>query len=215
MKLNSKYFDSIRVNRKNDRKIKREVPVCNWKGCNKPGEYRAPQGRRNEGKYYNFCLDHVRAYNKNYNYFSGMSDEQISDYQESAITGHRPTWTLGVNKSTKSDDTDAAQPTQDNKDSGFAYDFQSEDAFELLKNKGAKSPKPEKKERRRPIRKLERKNLQTLNLDDTATADDIKTKFKDLVKKHHPDLNGGDRGSEDRLREIIQAYNYLKQVGLC
>jgi curved DNA-binding protein CbpA len=53
-----------------------------------------------------------------------------------------------------------------------------------------------------------------LELKETATKDDIKAQFKALVKRHHPDANGGDRGSEEKLREILQAYNYLKQVGL-
>lgn len=214
MKLTSKYFDSIRVKKSEDRTVKQEIPQCNWKGCTKPGEHRAPKGRNREGEYYNFCLEHVRAYNKNYNYFSGMSDEQVSDYQESALTGHRPTWKLGVNKAGTPDTEDTATTNNKSKNA-YDYDFESEDAFDLFNDTKAQKTSQSETKRRRPVRKLERKNLRTLNLDDNATAEDIKTKFKDLVKKHHPDLNGGDRSSEDRLREIIQAYNYLKQVGLC
>jgi DnaJ-class molecular chaperone len=62
---------------------------------------------------------------------------------------------------------------------------------------------------------MARKSLRALNLHDHATKTEIKTRFKALVKRHHPDANGGDRSSEERLREIIQAYNYLKQAGLC
>jgi hypothetical protein len=65
----------------------------------------------------------------------------------------------------------------------------------------------------RVIRNAERKALDTLGLELEATAAEIKLRFKTLVKRHHPDANGGDRSSEDRLREIIQAYNYLKSVG--
>ena len=54
-----------------------------------------------------------------------------------------------------------------------------------------------------------------LGLEVGAEAVDIKARFKDLVKRHHPDANGGDRVYEDKLREIIQAYNYLKSVKLC
>ncbi|MEM7619360.1 MAG: DnaJ domain-containing protein [Pseudomonadota bacterium] len=210
MKLNSKYFDGIRVNKKNDRKLKKEEgPKCNWKGCNKPGTHRAPKGRGNEGEYFTFCMDHVREYNKNYNYFSGMSDNQISDFQESALTGHRPTWALGVNKDNQQNLKEAKS------DPAFTHDLKSEDAFNLFKDGKKKEEKPKPEKKRRPIRNLERKSLKTLHLDDTANAEEIKLQFKDLVKRHHPDLNGGDRDSEDRLREIIQAYNYLKQVGLC
>jgi DnaJ-class molecular chaperone len=62
------------------------------------------------------------------------------------------------------------------------------------------------------LRNAERKALDTLGLERTATAHEVKMRFKTLVKRHHPDTNGGDRSTEDRLREIIQAYNYLKSV---
>jgi len=65
----------------------------------------------------------------------------------------------------------------------------------------------------RPIRNAERKALDTLGLDIGATSQQVKTRFKELVKRHHPDANGGDRSTEDRLVEIIQSYNYLKSVG--
>jgi DnaJ-class molecular chaperone len=65
----------------------------------------------------------------------------------------------------------------------------------------------------RQIRNAERKALDTLGLDVEATPQQVKTRFKDLVKRHHPDANGGDRSTEDRLVEVIKAYNYLKSVG--
>jgi DnaJ-domain-containing protein 1 len=66
---------------------------------------------------------------------------------------------------------------------------------------------------RRAVRNAERKALHTLGLEIDATRPDIKARFKELVKRHHPDANGGDRGSEDKLREIIEAYHYLKSAG--
>jgi hypothetical protein len=65
----------------------------------------------------------------------------------------------------------------------------------------------------RPTRNAQRKALDALGLEADASAQEVKTRFKALVKRHHPDANGGDRSSEDRLREIIQAYNYLKSIG--
>ena len=67
----------------------------------------------------------------------------------------------------------------------------------------------------RKILNAQRRALDTLGLEADAKRADIKAKFKVLVKRHHPDANGGDRTSEDRLREIIQAYNYLKSAGFC
>src|SRR4029450_381301 len=67
----------------------------------------------------------------------------------------------------------------------------------------------------RKAKPLEAKALETLGLDTKATGKDIKARYKELVKRHHPDANGGDRGSEDRFRDVLQAYRVLKQAGLC
>ncbi|TIV43611.1 MAG: J domain-containing protein, partial [Mesorhizobium sp.] len=69
--------------------------------------------------------------------------------------------------------------------------------------------------RERKAKPLEAKALETLGLDTKATGKDIKARYKELVKRHHPDANGGDRGSEDRFRDVLQAYRVLKQAGLC
>ena len=96
MKLNSKYFDRIRI--KPDRDQPRpEDMQCEWPGCAQRGAFRAPKGRNAEGQYFQFCMDHVRAYNKSYNYFDGMGDNDIGNWIKSAQTGHRPTWKLGEN----------------------------------------------------------------------------------------------------------------------
>jgi DnaJ-domain-containing protein 1 len=65
----------------------------------------------------------------------------------------------------------------------------------------------------RTVRNAERRALHELGLEEGADKAEIKARFKILVKRHHPDANGGDRAMEDKLREIIQAYNYLKSVG--
>ena len=67
--------------------------------------------------------------------------------------------------------------------------------------------------RRRRVGALERRSLDALGLDETATGPEIKQRYKELVKRHHPDANGGDRSTEDRLRSIIEAYNTLKASG--
>ncbi|MGG2477193.1 molecular chaperone DnaJ, partial [Rhizobium sp. BR5] len=101
MKLDSKYFDRIRTRRKRDKEPEVQAPTCQWDGCDKPGVHRAPVGRNAEGQFFLFCFEHVKEYNKGYNYFSGLSDSEIARYQKEAITGHRPTWTVGVNKTAR------------------------------------------------------------------------------------------------------------------
>ena len=94
-------------------------------------------------------------------------------------------------------------------------DGDADDPFGMFREFGG----PQHRRRRKPsgarIRNAERKALHALGLEEGAGRLDIKARFKELVKRHHPDANGGDRGSEDKLREIIQAYNYLKTTGFC
>ncbi len=197
MKFDSPLFDKIRVKPDKDRRIKTDGPECQWAGCKEKATHRAPKGRGNENDYWRFCLAHVREYNQSYNYFKGMSDAAVMAYQKDALTGHRPTWKLGTGKGT-------VRP-----------DFQSfgggADTFGLF-GEGLRAEQQARAEAR-PIRNAERKALDTLGLEVGATAHQVKMRFKELVKRHHPDANGGDRSTEDRLVEVIQSYNYLKSVG--
>lgn len=213
MKLDSKYFDSIRIKPDAGAQTQGNAPGCHWPGCKARGDHRAPKGRGRDGEYFLFCLDHVRDYNKSYNYFSGMSDEEVVKFQKSAVTGHRPTWSVGVN-STKPGSSANGATRNTAPPNTFAHSFAADDVFAIFGDPGP-AENQNKRERQRPLRNMERKSLNALNLDDTATREEIKSRFKSLVKRHHPDLNGGDRASEEKLRKIIQAYNYLKQSGLC
>jgi curved DNA-binding protein CbpA len=204
MRLDSKYFDRIRTRRKREPEPELAPPTCQWDGCDKKGVHRAPVGRNAEGQFFLFCFEHVKEYNKGYNYFSGLSDSEIARYQKEAITGHRPTWTVGVNKSAKD------SPIQSEVRSG-AY-TRVRDPFGFVKD--AKSNGPRFPEQRK-LKTLESKAFDTMNLAANATASEIKSRYKELVKKHHPDANGGDRGSEERFRAVVQAYQLLKQSGFC
>jgi len=92
------------------------------------------------------------------------------------------------------------------------------DPFDILREFGAtpaSAAQSRAEAERRTVRNAERKALHALGLEDRASGPEIKARFKELVKRHHPDANGGDRASEDKLREIIEAYNYLKKIGSC
>ena len=95
--FDSKFFDRLRVKPDQNRLLRNSCPACERPGCNEPGLYPAPKGRGREGQYHRFCLDHVREYNKTYNYFAGLPDEAVVKHQKDDMIGHRPTWTLGVN----------------------------------------------------------------------------------------------------------------------
>ena len=91
----SKYFDKIRIRRDPRVEAETRAPRCQWDDCTEAGLHRAPVGRMREGEYFHFCLEHVRLYNKSFNYFSGIADAEIARFQKEALTGHRPTWRMG------------------------------------------------------------------------------------------------------------------------
>jgi hypothetical protein len=206
----SKFFDSIRVkprlNAKQERRVRDEVVACEWPDCKEKGAHRAPKGRENSREYWNFCLNHVREYNQSYNFFSGMNADAVARYQKDALTGHRPTWKMGANGS-KGKGKGASAADFD----GAADPFSM---FSELNGRGRWRPGPEAeaKAETRKVFNAERKALQVMGLGPEATLEQVKIKYKALVKQHHPDANGGDRSTEDRLIEIIKAYNYLKTV---
>lgn len=204
MNLNSPLFDRIRVRRTAEEAQAPAAARCDHPGCGQSGLHRAPKGRGQEGKYWLFCLDHVRAYNQSYNYFAGMSDEAVQAYQKDASTGHRPTWAMGVNGAAQ-----AAHPGHGTEEAR-PHDFH--DPLGLFGAAGF-GRRPAYEEPRPRVSPIAQKALDTLGLDEAADAAAVKARYKLLVKRFHPDANGGDRTFEARLQEILRAYNTLKSLG--
>jgi curved DNA-binding protein CbpA len=207
----SKFFDSIRIkpnkqSAKQQAQAREAAMTCEWPECKNKGAHRAPKGRENAREYWHFCLDHVREYNQSYNFFSGMNAEAVARYQKDALTGHRPTWKMGANGSGKGGKGGEAE--LDAASDPFSMFSELNGRGRWRPGPGGAATKPET----RKIFNAERKALQVMGLGAEATLEDVKAKYKALVKQHHPDANGGDRSTEDRLIEIIKAYNYLKTV---
>lgn len=210
MDLNSPLFDRIRIKPSCEEPQETKGPVCEHPSCKAAGEYRAPKGRSHEGQYWRFCLQHVREYNASYNYFAGMSDSAVAAYQKDAIVGHRPTWAMGVNSSGKPEDENGKSGERD-----WAYFdplgiLRGEDFTQARRARRA----PDEPKRPRYTGAV-RRALDILGLDETADGPAIKAQYKTLVKRFHPDANGGDRSFEERLRDIIKAHDTLKSAGLC
>jgi hypothetical protein len=209
MTNDSPLFDRIRVKPDKDRRLRAQCPGCEWPNCKAPGTHRAPKGRLREREYWRFCLDHVREYNHTYNFFAGMSMDDIARYQKEAVIGHRPTWKMGMN---------GGRPAVRSRWSRLHHDFgEAHDPLGVLREFGGpggpRAPSDGRRSQARALHNAGRKALDALGLEGEVSPQDVKTRFKALVKRHHPDANGGDRSSEDKLREIIRAYNYLKSIG--
>ena len=208
MSDDSPFFDRIRVKPDQDRRLREQQPPCEWPGCAGAATHRAPKGRGREKDYWQFCLNHVREYNHSYNFFAGMSDDAVARYQKDAVTGHRPTWKMGMVGGKRTGKSGSSRFS--------AYDG-ADDPFGVFGELGGRAHQADTRQEaeRRAVRNAERKAFDTLGLEIDAAAAEIKARFKELVKRHHPDANGGDRSTEDRLVEIIQAYNYLKSAKFC
>ena len=201
MSINSSLFDKIRV-KPNKKALKPKVsgPVCDHPECDKPGDHRAPKGRQHEGEYFCFCMVHVKEYNQTFNYFKDMNDDDLARYQKDSTIGHRPTWSMGVKRGAR----------------GFREDKSGEeniaDPFGLFGDPAARGRATRRKESQ--IGVAQRKALATMGLDESADAKAVRARYKELVKRFHPDSNGGDRSREEKLREIIQAYKQLRTAKL-
>jgi hypothetical protein len=207
MKLDSKLFDSIRIKPAVERRKKQEqAEKCEWPGCDKQGGCKAPKRGGGPKEFHNFCAAHAREFNVNYDYFSGMDDEEAADLTKDAATGERPTWKMGVNAG--GNETHRAGETRGKswEASGFS-DGHRQRAAERERRRSRHSNQTRK------LRPLEAKAFETLGLELPASNDDVKRAYKRLLKENHPDLNKGDRACEERLQAVIAAYNTLKAGG--
>ena len=205
MNLNSKYFDMIRASRDQGREEKKRAQMvadgtrCDWPDCTKSGDYPAPAGpQTNERR--NFCYDHVREYNRSYNYFEGMSQNEAESFRRAAQTGHRPTWSMGTRRARGSK----------------VEDWQFQDPLEIMGEAGFTEAGPAGAgARSSKVTSGQKRALDVMELPETAKPADVRKKFKILVKQYHPDANGGDRSHEDDLQSVIQAHDFLKASGFC
>ncbi|WP_417307703.1 J domain-containing protein [Devosia sp.] len=208
MKLDSKYFDSIRISKRRGDKPAADVKMCEWEGCDEPGAYKAPKGPGSPGQYHDFCLKHVRHYNQVFNFFDGMKPEEMDNHiKRAADTPGRPSWGTG---SKPGADAGQEMPQHMRRNSNGK---RNADPFGVFARYARHQSKVPEAERVKPLHEQDRRALEILGFSAYAKAEEIKSAYKALVKIHHPDANGGDRSSEDRLRAIITAYTHLKQKG--
>ncbi|MBM3481837.1 MAG: molecular chaperone DnaJ [Alphaproteobacteria bacterium] len=187
--------------------------ACEHPGCREPAHYRAPRGPEALNAYRWFCLDHVRAFNQGWDYFAGWSQPEIERFQRESVTGHRPTWPLGKRPHDRDPDWryHAARQAFRN----FAREWLDEDVMNDAEQRGSRRTKNgnngdfDETQKRQGSPWAEA--LAALGLDGPVSKIELKRRYKELVKRHHPDANGGSRESEERLKLINRAYTYLRQ----
>ena len=165
--------------------------ICDWNNCFEIGKYKAPVEKDNSRKFKLLCLNHIKEFNKNWNYFTGMNDEQIYDFLKSDMTWHKPT-----------------------------QSFSSSDNFfkilwnNALKDEDKKSMLNNSLDYMKQL-KFDHKDIKAFSILGISVGlkwEKIQKKFKSLVKKFHPDMNLGNKKYEEKLKQITLAYSQLKKT---
>jgi curved DNA-binding protein CbpA len=163
---------------------------CDRPGCGAHGEFRAPRSRDTLDCFYWFCLNHVREYNAAWNYYAGMSAREIEADIRNDTVWQRPTWPLGSRIG-----------------SSYGLRFRAFGLFD--EDDDDASQQRRTRQNKRPLSQ-EEQALAIFDLEPPFTLGGLKTRYKQLVKLHHPDTHGGDKAAEERLKIINQAYSTLK-----
>jgi curved DNA-binding protein CbpA len=174
---------------------------CDHPGCRQAGVARAPKSRHMLDEHYWFCQPHAADYNRSWNFFAGMSDEQVRARQtEESFTGGRPTWSFKAGRGSREAAAAASK--------GFFRD-----AFGIFGKSQAQAT-AEQAAYDRGLGRLERGALADLDLDATADSATIRRRYTELLKRCHPDANGGDRSTEHKLQRVIRAFRTLRKAKL-
>lgn len=163
-----------------------KIPRCNIEGCAEDGAYKAPRSRHSLNEYRYLCLEHVREYNKQWDFFSGMSADEIEIFMKDAVTGHRPTW-----------ERTASIPNATEKLYAAVGDF-----LNTGRRKTREVPHLSPKMR---------KAVALFEIEYPYTLTALKNKYKQLVKRYHPDHNQGDKFAEEKFKAVANAYKTLSQ----
>jgi hypothetical protein len=174
--------------------------VCSEPGCPEPGEFRAPaqgghrSGFDGPGEWRFLCLDHVRAFNQRYNFFTGMSAEEIAEQQRPYAGWERETRAFSA--------AGADRPPR-------WADFH--DPLDAISAR-FRDARPAERKDGRALSGDDRKALKVLELEIDADRRALRERYSELVRRYHPDRNGGDRSHESALQQVIEAYQRLRKA---
>lgn len=173
-----------------------QLRTCDHPDCDIVAEFRAPKSRDQLREYYWFCLEHVREYNRAWNFYVGMNEQQIESEVRHDTVWQRPSWPFGARAGNGAH---------------FGFQFTGlKDHFEFF----TESSKADGNTNgcRFPQNTPEGRALAAMDLDVSLTLTSLKTRYKELVKRLHPDANGGDKAAEERLKDINDAYQTLRKA---
>ena len=172
-----------------------ETRTCDHPGCDLAGDHRAP--KRTGRGYHWFCQRHAAEYNRSFNFFDTMTEAELKAFEESARYGHKKTWAFGTGP-------------VGGKKAAHVHDRRRWRGREMFEDGASSAPKESARRRTR----LQMRALNELDLEANATAEEIRARYAEYVRRFHPDSNQGDRSSEHKLARVLRAGKMLKETGL-
>lgn len=165
--------------------------VCEHPQCDKPGQYRAPKSPDHLDEFFWFCMEHVREYNLKWNFFSAQTEEELEEQMQKDRVWERET-----------------RPFNDGEQRAWAR-LGVDDPMQILGGNATQNPGKRQAGNRR-LPPTERRAIEILDARDNWTKTEIRKQYKSLIKDLHPDMNGGDRADEERLQEVVWAWDQIK-----
>ena len=177
--------------------------VCQVDDCNKEGKFRAPKSPKDLDNFFWFCLTHVKEYNNRWNYFQNHSEEEFDKELQLSKTWGRTTKPFGAKN----------ERNQVHSDGNSHLRFGLDDPYDLFKNKSNKneSPTAQNEGTKKRLNLSEKKALGILGALDTMTKSEIRKLYKILIKDLHPDMNDGKRDDEERMTEVVWAWEQINK----
>ncbi len=175
-----------------------EINDCDWPGCHCDGPHRAPRSRDEPDEFRWFCKQHAAQYNKAWNFFANLSDDEVEAIVRHDTVWNRPSWPIGTGPAVRAFMR-----------GHFKDPF---DAFEAAEGDGQRPPgEAPPTELGAAIRRA----LAILGLQIPVDTAAVKARYKELVKRYHPDAQGDAKHakgvSDDRIKEINQAYTVIME----
>ena len=168
---------------------------CDMPGCPDIGEFRAPKDR-SLSEHYLFCQRHVTDYNQAWNFFDGMNQREVEEQILKSMFGDRPTWRYDADGMAEEN---LRRQAWEFHGMGGTDDRASRAWEEYQKNKN-----------RVDDDSAEYEAMAIFAIEPPIDMDKIKSRYKELAKKYHPDINKDNPKAEDQLKKVNMAYTVLK-----
>lgn len=176
---------------------------CDHPGCAHPGLHKAPKNRHRLNEYFWFCLDHVRDYNQQWNYYQGLDETEVEWMRRHETVWERPSWPFGPKAQYKKFRESFARQWHDFRDRFGIFDDMGDDQAQFYRHNRSQANDMDNQAVRA---------LNTLGLTPPLNFARVKSHYRDLVKQFHPDLHGGNKDAEERFKSINEAFQTIKKI---